>query len=76
MQPVPSRELASPDEAVLAPDETRSPSDEAVLKPGRAISGAGQGWGWVMWMFIVNAVYQQACRNCLASMARHHHRWI
>jgi hypothetical protein len=29
-----------------------------------------------MWMFIVNALYQQACRNCLASMARHQHRWI
>jgi hypothetical protein len=29
-----------------------------------------------MWMLIVNALYQQACRNCLASMARHQHRWI
>jgi hypothetical protein len=29
-----------------------------------------------MWALIINLIYQQTCRNCLASMARHQHRWI
>jgi len=29
-----------------------------------------------MWALIINLIYQQACRNSLASMARHQQRWI
>lgn len=29
-----------------------------------------------MWALIINLIYQQTCRSCLASMARHQHRWI
>jgi hypothetical protein len=29
-----------------------------------------------MWALIINIVYEQACRSYLASVARHHRRWV
>jgi hypothetical protein len=52
------------------------PRDETVLKPNRFSNGFGQRRGSVMWASIINQIYHLACRNCLASMARHQHRWI
>jgi hypothetical protein len=29
-----------------------------------------------MWAFIVSLIYEQSCRNYLAEMVKHQHRWI
>ncbi len=29
-----------------------------------------------MWEFIVNLIYSRSCKNYLAEMVRHQHRWI
>jgi len=29
-----------------------------------------------VWTFIINLIYDESCRNCLADVARHQHRWI
>jgi len=58
------------------PTKPDNPLDETVLKPNRLINLVGQQRGSAMWAIIINLIYQQTCRSCLASMARHQHRWI
>jgi hypothetical protein len=65
--------LTKPFCAAAKPDRR---TDEAVLKPNRRIGGFGQQRGTAMWATIINQIYHLACRNCLASMARHQRRWI
>jgi hypothetical protein len=35
----------------------------------------GQQRGSAMWALIINLIYEQACRNSLAGVTRHRHRW-
>jgi hypothetical protein len=69
-------DFASHDETVLSP---RRNQIARPMKPSRNQTGLPMALvkdgGWAMWIFIINVIYQRACRNFLASMARHQHRW-
>jgi hypothetical protein len=72
---------AVPDDAFIAkpflpPTKPDRPRDETVLKRSRPSVRIGQQRGSAMWASIINQIYHLACRNYLASMARHQHRWI
>jgi hypothetical protein len=69
-----SAEDPPPLEKPTAADETILPSRRNRLETNQAANGRGQQRGSAMWARFINLIYQQACRNCLASMARHQRR--
>jgi len=50
--------------------------DEADLKQTRDSVAPDQQRGSIMWSLIISLLYEQSCKQYLADMLRHQHRWI